>query len=79
MQYPEIEFRAAGGIKASVWLNKKTNNNGSNFKNYSVTIQKSYQDEMGQWQSSNTYFRDDLPKLQLVLTKAYEYIALKKD
>ncbi|MBI9018553.1 MAG: hypothetical protein JEZ07_14975 [Phycisphaerae bacterium] len=69
---PEKEYRA-GQIKTSIWA--KTNNNS---RIYSVTIQKSYQDKNNNWKHSTTFFKDDIPKLQLVLTKAYEYITLKK-
>jgi len=46
---------------------------------FSVRIQKRYRDEKsGQWKTT-TYLRpDELPKLALVATKAYEYLMLRQ-
>ena len=76
---PEKEFRA-GLVKASVWENEKQNDKGDTVTYFSVKIEKSYKtkDDKGNdiWKTSNTYFREDIPKLQLVAAKAFEYIAL---
>lgn len=70
---PEKEFRA-GQIKASLWENEKQNDKGETVKYYSVKIEKSYKDKAGQWQTSNSYFREDLPRLRIVIDKALDYI-----
>lgn len=76
---PKKEFRA-GLIKASIWENDKKNDKGDTVIYHSVKIEKSYKtkDENGAdiWDTSNTFFREDLPKLQLVTSKAFEFIAL---
>ena len=72
---PIKEFRA-GQIKASVWENEKKNGKGETVKYLSVNIEKSYKDKEGNWKTSSTYFCEDLPKLQLVTAKAFEYISL---
>jgi len=44
-----------------------------------VAIQKRYQDKIGNWPNANSFRVNDLPKLALVATKAYDYLTLKKD
>ncbi len=66
----------AGPIQVSIWTQEKRIGNGSTVTSYSVTFQKSYRDEGGTWKTSNTFFQDDLPKLSLLATKAFEYITL---
>ena len=61
-----------GAVNASVWKNKSKE--GTEF--LSVSLQKRYKDEQGQWQSSSSYKPSDLPKAVLVLQKAYEFVAL---
>ncbi len=74
---PEKEYRA-GTICAAVWR-KEVTHQGRKWVEYSVRIQKRYKDERsGEWKTT-TYFRpDDLPKLMLVTSKAYEHVALKE-
>jgi len=41
----------------------------------SVQLQKRYKDKAdGKWKTANTYFPEDLPRIQLALAKAYEWI-----
>ena len=75
---PEREFRV-GQVKATIWSRERIGVKDQNAKAYSVSIQKSYQDDNGNWKNSTSFFPDDLPKLQLVLAKAYEYVMLKSD
>lgn len=72
---PVKTFRS-GGISASVWRNDVVQN-GQTVVNHSVTLQKRYRDRRtGEWRDSGTFFMSDLPRVQLVMRKAYEYLAL---
>ncbi len=71
---PIKDFRA-GNIQASVWRNE-IQKEGQTVVRHSVRIQKQFRKDGGDYQETNYYFRDDLPKLILVAQKAYEYIAL---
>jgi hypothetical protein len=73
-QKPVKDFRA-GGIQASVWKNEVPKDGRTMIK-YSVKIEKRYRKKDGEYQSTDYYFADDLPKLILAAQKAYEYIAL---
>ena len=41
-----------------------------------VSIQKRYMNADGEWNSTNSYDANDLPKLKLVADEAYRYLAL---
>ncbi|NVL92604.1 MAG: hypothetical protein HWN71_06145, partial [Desulfobacterales bacterium] len=44
-----------------------------------VAIQKRYKDQDGNRQHTNSFGLNDLPKLVLVATKAYDYLIVKKE
>ena len=71
---PIKDFRA-GGVQASVWR-KEVQKDGQTVVRHSVRIQKQYRKEGGDYETTEYYFRDDLPKLILVAQKAFEFIAL---
>ena len=71
---PIKDFRASN-IQASVWRSE-VEKDGQTVVRHSVRIQKQFRNDDGDYQETNYYFRDDIPKLILVAQKAYEYIAL---
>ena len=75
---PVKEFKA-GLVKASIWSNKAKNQQGEEIEFKTVSFSRSYTDKEGEWHETQSMNRDDLPKLQLVLSKAYEFLALKKE
>lgn len=74
---PIKEFRA-GTVVAAIWVSK-TAVNGQSTAQHSIRVQKRYRDDRtGQWKST-TYFRpDELPKLSLVVSRAYEFLTLRE-
>lgn len=73
---PEKVFQA-GQIKASVWKNDRKE--GQDYDTFSVKVTKSYTlDEGKTWNETSNYNLNDLPKVELVTKKAYEYLALKE-
>ena len=74
---PAAEFRA-GTIVAAIWT-KSTTIDGRNAAQHSIRIQKRYRDEKsGEWKTT-TYLRpDELPKLGLVVSTAYEHLMLRE-
>jgi len=75
---PVKSFRSKGGITAAVWA-KDVERDGTTFTRYSVTLDKRYRDRDGSWQTSSSLFPEDLPRAQLVLGKAFEFICLQTD
>jgi len=57
------------GIKAKVWTN-----NGSKGAWYNVTFARSYRDDSGDLQDSDSYCRDDLLHLTRAAEKAFDHI-----
>lgn len=71
---PEIKFRA-GAISATIWLNQGQNQKTGETSNFrTISLQRGYKDKNDQWQNTNTFRLNDLPRAALVLTKAYEYL-----
>ena len=66
---------SAGGISAIIWSNQKYLN-GQQLKLHSIQLQRTYKDKNGEWKNSANMRVTDLPKAQLVLDKAYEYLSL---
>ncbi|MDF1816416.1 MAG: hypothetical protein P1V20_29720 [Verrucomicrobiales bacterium] len=72
-QRPETSFRA-GGVKATVWSNQTKDGNTY----FSVSLSRSYKDG-DEWKETNTYYRDDLPKIEMVSRKAFEFIHMEAE
>ena len=65
---PVHEIRM-GRIKAAIWENETQNGTRHN-----VTVQRIYKDEQQEWQSSDSFGRDDLPLLAKVVDQAHTWI-----
>jgi len=72
---PEKKFRA-GAITATVWQNS-AEKDGQQTSYSTVNLERSYKDKEGNWQSTNSFRLNDLPKLALVAQKAYEFVVFK--
>ena len=73
---PCVIFRI-DNIGAAVWA-EKMQKDGKTYIKYSVKIQKHFRKpNESEYKPTNYYFKDDLPKLQLVTAKAYEFICLQ--
>ncbi len=77
MPKPEKKFQA-GGIEASIFENE-VQQNGKPIKIKKVAFQKRYKSSDGSWKSTGSLDINDLPKAILVLSKAYEYLALSPE
>ncbi|RYD75640.1 MAG: hypothetical protein EOP84_17975, partial [Verrucomicrobiaceae bacterium] len=68
---PVQEFRASGGIKATVWRNHSDRG-----EFFTSTFTRSYRDGNDEWKETTVFMPDQLPKLALVIGKAYEFIQM---
>ncbi|MBI2147234.1 hypothetical protein HYU19_02025, partial [Candidatus Woesearchaeota archaeon] len=75
---PEAKFRA-GPICASIWKNTGQPKDGVINEYRTVSFERSYKDKDGNWQSTSSLRLNDIPRAQVVLGKAYEYLVLKND
>ncbi len=73
---PVKEFRA-GTIKAAIWANETESGAGTSVR-YSVQVQKRFRDSNGNWRDSRSFFPEDLPRLGLVVSSAFEYCVLQE-
>ena len=73
---PIKKFRI-NNISAAVFRNE-IEKDEQTFTMYSVQIQKQFRRDDGSWQLTNTYFPDDLPKLQLLAAKSFEFVSLQE-
>ena len=70
---PVHEVRV-GLIKAAIWRNERKDGDRK-FTLYSTSLQRSYKDEKGDWQTTSESWRpEDLPVLEKVAAKACDWI-----
>ena len=64
-----ITIKAARGVRAKLWRNANKNGEWLN-----VSISRIYKDDMGEFQDSQSFSRDDLLHIAFVAQKAFDYI-----
>ena len=74
MAGPIMVYRA-GGVRASIFQNE-VERNGQSTPVPSVRIQRSYKASDNEWKTTDSFRINDLPKVALVASKAYEFLAL---
>ena len=76
MSQPEKRFKA-GACTASIFANEVQTTDGPKpVKN--VVLQRTYKDKDGNFQHAASFSAADIPKAQLVLQKAFEYLVLEQ-
>jgi len=73
---PEKRFRA-GALSVTIWQNQGQTKTGEETTYKTVSFQRRYKDKNGEWQTSNSLRVNDLPKVSLLMDKAYEFIVLQ--
>ncbi len=76
MAKPKKVFRA-GNCSASVFINE-VEKEGKKILMPKVALDVGYKDDKGQWHSTNRVDLNEIPRVILVLSKAYEWLATKK-
>lgn len=74
---PEKKFRA-GSVSATIWVNHGKDSEGKETTYKTISFERSYLDKENNWQTTNSLRTSDLPKAILVISKAYEYLALNE-
>jgi len=74
---PEKRFRS-GAVCATIWSNE-TVKDGKKVSYKTVSFERSYKDKDDAWKTTNSLRTSDIPKAVLVLSKAYEYVALNAE
>lgn len=73
---PVKKFRC-GGVTGTIWENE-VDDNGNKFIVYSATILRSYKDKNDEWQETSSFKSNDLPKVNLVASKCFEFTSKLK-
>ncbi len=76
MPKPLKQFAASNSIRAVIWENKHENGD-QKFTTHTVRVERRYKDRDGNWQSTNGFGKNDLPKLALVVGKAFEFLTMR--
>jgi hypothetical protein len=61
----------AGQVTAALWENKITAKNGNEVELLKVTVQRRFKDKEGNWKSSSSFGRNDIPLAIYCLGKAF--------
>ena len=77
MAQPEKRFKA-GSCEAAVFENEIVRD-GQTVNVKKVAIQKRYKTQDDEWKSTHSLDKNDIPKMMLALSKAYEYLTLRED
>jgi len=72
---PEKKIRA-GGVTATVWKNDRQRATGETFSYHTISLDRSYKDQTGNWKTASSMRLQDLPKAALVLNEAFRYLSL---
>ena len=74
MSKPEKRFKC-GSCEAAIFENE-INRNGKTVKLKKAVIQKRYKTADDEWKSTYSLDKNDIPKMILALSKAYEYLMM---
>ena len=69
---------SAGSISCALWENEVTTANGRTINLLKATVERRYKDKDGQWKSSGSFSRNEIPLVQYVLGKAFEAMVEEK-
>jgi hypothetical protein len=71
-QKPVAKFRA-GQVSAAIW-EKEVSVNGRTVTMLKATVERRYKDRDGQWKSSASFSRNEIPLAIFCLQKSFEHI-----
>ncbi len=71
-----IKKFSSGGVTAAIWENNGQKD-GKPYSFNTVSLQRSYKDDKGEWHNTGSLRERDLLAAAFVLTQAYEELALK--
>ena len=74
MAQPEKRFKC-GNCEAAIFENE-INASGKLITVKKTAIQKRYKDSEGEWKSTHSLDKNEIPKMILALSKAFEYLTM---
>jgi len=76
MSKPVKEF-ACNAVRATIWLNERGSGD-EKFTTHTVRVERRYKDDNGEWQGTNGFWKSDLPSVELVVRKAFEFLTMRQ-
>jgi len=73
MTRPVAKF-TAGQVSAAIWENEVTTKAGKKVTMLKATVEQRYKDRDGQWKSSGSFSRNEIPLAIYCLQKSMEHI-----
>jgi len=73
MARPTAKY-TAGQVSAALWENEVTTRSGQKVTMLKATVERRYKDKDGQWKSSNSFSRNEIPLAIYCLQKSFEHI-----
>ncbi len=70
---PAVKIRA-GQVSAALWENEITTGNGNKATVLKATVQRRYKDKSGNWKSTASFSRNEIPLAIYCLQKCFEKI-----
>ncbi|HIH49365.1 TPA: hypothetical protein HA369_07825 [Candidatus Woesearchaeota archaeon] len=61
-----------------MWQNENTGKDGQPTSYFSVSLERAYKDKKDEWQTTHSFRTADLPKVEVVIRKAFEYLVLQQ-
>ena len=65
---------AAGQVSAAIWENEVTTKAGKKVTMLKATVERRYKDKDGQWKSSSSFSRNEIPMAIYCLQKSFDHI-----
>lgn len=69
---------SAGSVEATIW-NNHVPGKWDNANYHTISLQRRYKDKNGDWKNTSSMRVTDLPKAELVIKKAFEFLTLRTD
>ena len=71
--HPEKKF-STGALTATIWKNE-----GKEGTFNTISVERRFKDKKDEWQSTSTLRVNDLPKVAVLVNKAFEHLVLKEE
>ena len=78
MAEPVKTFRSSGGLQVYVWKNVSTKGDKP-IEFHTVSFARGYKDKNNEWASTTNLREQDIPKMKMLLQKAFEFMVMRRD
>ena len=73
-----VKSLSAGNIFLTIWENEGKNDKGVNYSFLTLGLERRYKDDQGEWKGTNSFRVNDVPRIQMLCNKAFEFATLKE-